>query len=57
MDSIIKLARNVKLVMSAATAIEDIYQGDGLAIEYRRLRSRLTEMQSVDYLARPHLPL
>ena len=49
--------RNVKLVLSAATPIDGLYQGAELAFEYRRLRSRLTEMQSVDYLARPHLPL
>lgn len=49
--------RNVKLIVSAATPLKRIYEGDALVFEYQRLRSRLTEMQSVDYLARPHLPL
>jgi len=49
--------RNVKLIASSAVPIEDLYKGKDLAFEYERLRSRLTEMQSKDYLARPHLPL
>lgn len=49
--------RNVKLILSADATLEDLYQGADLSFEYQRLRSRLTEMQSVDYLARPHLPL
>jgi cell division protein ZapE len=49
--------RNVKLIVSGATPVENLYQGDALAFEYQRLHSRLTEMQSVAYLARPHLPL
>ena len=48
--------RNVKLLVSAATPIDGLYTGDRLAFEFERTRSRLTEMQSHDYLARPHLP-
>lgn len=49
--------RNVKLILAAAVPLERLYQGKALVFEYERLRSRLTEMQSVAYLARPHLPL
>lgn len=48
--------RNVKLIMSAAAPIDGLYTGRRLNFEFDRTRSRLTEMQSVDYLARPHLP-
>jgi len=48
--------RNVKLLISAATTIEELYTGQKLAFEYQRTASRLTEMQSHEYLARPHLP-
>lgn len=48
--------RNVKLIISAEVPIDRLYSGDRLAFEFDRTRSRLTEMQSVDYLARPHLP-
>ncbi len=48
--------RNVKLLMSAEVSIIDLYAGRKLAFEFERTRSRLTEMQSHDYLAQPHLP-
>jgi cell division protein ZapE len=48
--------RNVKLVLSAAAAPGDLYRGDRLRFEFQRTRSRLAEMQSHDYLARPHRP-
>jgi cell division protein ZapE len=48
--------RNVKLILSAAKEIDEIYRGERLAFEFQRTRSRLIEMQSHDYLARPHLP-
>jgi cell division protein ZapE len=48
--------RNVKLLMSAAVPIGRLYSGRRLAFEFQRTVSRLTEMQSSDYLARPHLP-
>ena len=47
--------RRVKLVLSAATAINDLYQGTRLAADYKRTASRLFEMQSADYLHLPHL--
>jgi len=48
--------RNVKLILSAAVPLDALYGGDRLDFEFRRTRSRLEEMQSHDYLARPHLP-
>jgi len=48
--------RNVKLLVSAQTSIEKLYTGRMLEFEFRRTVSRLTEMQSHDYLGRPHLP-
>ncbi|KAA9131364.1 AFG1 family ATPase [Marinihelvus fidelis] len=47
--------RNVKLLASAAAPIDGLYNGQRLAFEFDRTRSRLTEMQSRDYLARAHL--
>lgn len=45
----------VMLVMAAEDAPERLYPlGDG-AFEFQRTVSRLNEMQSVDYLSRPHL--
>ncbi|RLA47678.1 MAG: cell division protein ZapE [Gammaproteobacteria bacterium] len=46
--------RNVKVVISAAVNLEGIYRGGNLAFEFQRTRSRLLEMQSEEYLARPH---
>jgi cell division protein ZapE len=48
--------RNVKLLISAAVPVNEIYSGERLAFEFRRTMSRLNEMQSHQYLARPHLP-
>jgi len=48
--------RNVKLLMSAEVPVNLLYTGNKLAFEFERTASRLTEMQSHDYLARPHLP-
>lgn len=47
---------NVKLLMSAAVPVGDLYAGRKLAFEFERTASRLVEMQSRQYLARPHLP-
>lgn len=48
--------RNVKLILSAEGALEDIYRGDRLGFEFERTRSRLREMQTREYLALPHQP-
>jgi cell division protein ZapE len=48
--------RNVKLLMSAEVPVNRLYDGIRMAFEFERTASRLTEMQSHDYLARPHLP-
>ena len=48
--------RGVKLVLSAAASPFDLYRGEKLKFEFQRTVSRLQEMQSHDYLERPHLP-
>ncbi len=48
--------RSVKLIISAAAPVVELYQGDRLRFEFQRTISRLQEMQSHDYLAREHLP-
>ena len=48
--------RGVKLIMSVAVDLEHIYAGNRLRFEFERTRSRLLEMQSHEYLARPHRP-
>jgi cell division protein ZapE len=47
--------RGVKLVLSAAAAPDALYRGERLRFEFQRTASRLIEMQSQAYLARPHL--
>ncbi|MCL1622862.1 cell division protein ZapE [Moraxella sp. Tifton1] len=46
--------RRVKLLVRAEQSILDLYQGEKLAFEIERTRSRLLEMQSEDYLAQEH---
>ncbi|MCO7224019.1 cell division protein ZapE [Pleionea sp. CnH1-48] len=48
--------RNVKLMIAAEVALDELYIGTGLAFEFKRTLSRLKEMQSEDYLAQAHLP-
>jgi cell division protein ZapE len=48
--------RNVKLVMSAEVALDQLYTEGKLNFEFQRTVSRLLEMQSHEYLARPHRP-
>jgi len=48
--------RNVKLIISAQVAMEELYTHGGLEFEFKRCLSRLQEMQSHDYLASQHLP-
>lgn len=47
--------RGTKIVVGAAVPIESLYAGRRLSFEFERTRSRLIEMQSREYLARPHL--
>ena len=46
--------RGVKLIVSAAAEPAALYRGTYLAEAFRRTVSRLIEMRSTDYLARPH---
>ena len=47
--------RRVNLIVSAAAQIDALYSGTRLQFEFERTASRLTEMQSSDYLHEPHL--
>jgi cell division protein ZapE len=46
--------RNIKLIISAEVALKDLYVGNRLQFEFQRTLSRLLEMQSHEFLARPH---
>lgn len=46
--------RGVKVIMSAAAPIPDIYSHGRLEFEFQRTTSRMLEMQSRDYLMREH---
>ncbi len=46
--------RHVKLVLSAAAPITELYDGERLRAEFGRTESRLIEMQSEEYLALGH---
>ena len=48
--------RNVKLIVTAAAPAAQLYRGRRLAFAFERTVSRIQEMQSKEYLARPHLP-
>ncbi|MCU0759999.1 MAG: cell division protein ZapE [Steroidobacteraceae bacterium] len=47
--------RGVKLILSAAAPPAQLYRGQRLRFEFQRTASRLTEMQSEEYLSREHL--
>jgi cell division protein ZapE len=49
--------RQVKLVLSAAAPITELYDGERVRAEFARTESRLIEMQSEEYLAREHRPV
>jgi cell division protein ZapE len=46
--------RGVNVILSAAAPPADLYKGEKLKFEFQRTASRLTEMQSTEYLARAH---
>lgn len=46
----------VKLIISGASLLENIYQGHDLRLLFERTKSRLLEMQSREYLALEHTP-
>ena len=46
--------RKVKLVISAETEAKQLYQGKHLEFQFQRTSSRLTEMQTTEYLTTPH---
>lgn len=46
--------RNVKLIISAARPVESLYSSGNLSFEFERTKSRILEMQSNQYLGRPH---
>ena len=48
--------RSVKLIISAEVELKDLC-GGRLEFEFQRTLSRLLEMQSHEYLTRPHRPL
>lgn len=48
--------RQVKLIVSAEKPLSEIYSEGRLTFEFQRTVSRLLEMQSREYLARPHRP-
>lgn len=48
--------RQVKLIISAAASIEQLYLGGRLNFEFERTKSRLLEMQSHEYLEKEHRP-
>ncbi|WP_299733685.1 cell division protein ZapE [uncultured Endozoicomonas sp.] len=46
--------RGVKLIVSSEVELEALYTSGTLSFEFQRTLSRLQEMQSKEYLARPH---
>jgi cell division protein ZapE len=48
--------RHVKLLLSAAVPLHELYSGTALSFVFERTQSRLLEMQSEDYLALEHRP-
>ncbi|GAD80661.1 cell division protein ZapE [Vibrio ezurae] len=47
--------RKVCLIITASVALTELYAGGQLVFEFQRCESRLTEMQSEDYLSQEHL--
>ena len=49
--------RSVNIIISAEETVQNLYKGNKLSFEFKRTISRLNEMRSHDYLARPHKSL
>lgn len=45
----------VKLLMSMECSIEELYEQGDMVFEFQRTKSRLKEMQSIEYLQKPHV--
>jgi cell division protein ZapE len=48
--------RRVKLILSAAVPLTELYRGNRLSDDFQRTESRLQEMQSYDYFSAAHRP-
>jgi cell division protein ZapE len=48
--------RSVKVIVSAEKPLHELYSGSRLVFEFERTVSRLLEMQSHEYLTKPHKP-
>ncbi len=48
--------RNVNIILSLDSDLNNLYEGERLKDPFKRTISRLQEMRSRDYLAKPHLP-
>ena len=48
--------RRVNLVITADVPVVQLYQGERLQFEFQRVLSRLTEMQTPEYLSQAHRP-
>ncbi|HEY1900384.1 MAG TPA: cell division protein ZapE [Steroidobacteraceae bacterium] len=48
--------RRVKLILTAAAPLPQLYKGERLLFEFQRTHSRLSEMQTPEYLSQPHRP-
>jgi len=46
---------NVNILIAADCTVDELYIGTRLVFQFQRTISRLTEMQSHDYLAQPHI--
>lgn len=47
--------QQVTLILSSSVSIDELYAGDLLSFEFQRTISRLHEMGTLEYLAKPHL--
>ena len=47
--------RRVQLILAAGVSLDRLYAGKRLRFEFERTQSRLTEMQTTEYLSLPHV--